>query len=721
MTEATSGNEENPYLSGGDFEFTPTETLDTEEARQQAKLLQEALREHDRLYYVENDPVIADRTYDHLFSRLQDLEDAFDIPTENSPTKRVGGRPIDEFPTVEHVSPLLSIQQSGEKEDIRDWYDRMNRNLGDVEFSLEPKFDGISLALYYTNGELERAVTRGDGYEGDDVTTNAKTVPTIPLKLAGEPPEELVIRGELYMPKDGFQQYNRQRIESGEDPFANPRNATAGTIRQQDPAVVADRPLAFYAFAVIDSSDPYDSRWAAHEAFQDLGLPVSDLVERGDSFEDIANYRNRLLEERDDLNVEIDGTVIKVNGRDKQERVGATDSHPRWAFAYKFPPRTGQTTLRDVVVQVGRTGRLTPVALLDPVDVGGVTVSRASMHNPDWIAENGIGIGDRVEVERAGDVIPQVADVVEADGDGHFEFPDECPVCGSDVERDGPMAHCSGGLACDAQRRRSVQYYASRDGMDIDGLGESTVRQVMDAGLVENVADLYTLDTTELTALERMGETSANNLVTAIDETREPPLDDFITALGIREVGGTVAKTLAREFGTFEAFRNAGAGELQAVDEIGPVTAERIADFFDSAANQEVINGLLEHVTPQEMEFDEGTAFEGMTIVFTGALPERSRSEASDIVEREGGNVTSSVSGNTDLLVVGSGAGQSKQDDAEENDVETISGEEFAERLNAVEGGDGEDENVEVAADGGDDEDTGADDDGMATLDDFGA
>ncbi len=709
--------DENPYLTGEEFNFDPIDALDTTEGRQQAELLQEALREHDRLYYVENNPRIADRTYDMLFKRLQNLEEAFDIPRENSPTQRVGGRPIDEFPTVEHVSPLLSIQQSGEKEDVKDWYDRMQRELsGEVEFTLEPKFDGISLALYYEGGELQQAVTRGDGYEGDDVTVNAKTVPTIPLKLNGNPPEELVVRGELYMPKDGFQEYNREQIENGEDPFANPRNACAGTIRQQDPNVVASRPLAFYAFAVIESSDPYDSRWEEHKSFQDFGLPVNEHVELASDFEEITNYRDNLLEQRDDLNVELDGTVLKVNNRTQQESIGATDNHPRWAFAYKFPPRTGTTTLRDVVIQVGRTGRLTPVALLDPVDVGGVTVSRASMHNPDWIAENGIGIGDRVEIERAGDVIPQVADVVEENGEGHFEFPTECPVCGSDVERDGPMAFCSGGLACDAQRRRSVQYYASRDGMDIEGLGESTVRQLMDAGLVESVADLYTLEKEELTKLERMGEKSAENLLQAVEETREPPLNDFVTALGIREVGGTVAKTLAREFGTFEAFRDADVGELQSISEIGPVTAERIADFFNSPANQEVLNDLLEFVTPQEIEFEQGTEFDGQTIVFTGSLPNRSRSAASEIVEREGGNVTSSVSGNTDLLVIGSGAGQSKQDDAEENNVTTVPAEEFATRLDEIEQGNTNQDDADTT----DEEESNEDDTSeRVTLDDF--
>lgn len=712
MTDAHQPDD-NPYLTGDYDDFEPVESLSHQDAEEQADKLQAAIQEHNRLYYVESNPIIADRTYDELFARLQTLEEEFNLPSANSPTQRVGGEPIDEFDTFEHTEPLLSIQQSGEKADVKAFHDRMKDALGtpDIEYVCEPKFDGISLALYYMNGELDRVVTRGDGQEGDDVTANAKTVPSIPLSLSDDAPDTLVVRGELYMPKDGFQAHNRERIENDEDPFANPRNATAGTIRQQDPKIVAERPLAFYAFEVLHSSDPWNSRWEEHTAFPSIGLPVSEEVKRANSLEDLLAYRNDLLDRRDDLNVAIDGVVLKLNNHTERKQVGYTSSHPRWAFAYKFPPRTGETTLRDIVIQVGRTGRMTPVALLDPVDVGGVTVSRANLHNPEWIAETDLGIGDTVTVERAGDVIPQVADIVEHDSDSYYVFPDTCPVCNSDVEQDGPIARCTGGLSCDAQRRRSVEYYASRGGMDIDGLGERTVRQLIDAGLVQDIADLYTITVADIAALEGMGEQSATKLVSSIDDTTEPTFVDFVTALGIREVGRSVAKLLAREFGTFDALKTASTSELEAVDEIGPVTAERVRDFFDSPGNQQVLSRLLKHVTPQEHTVEGGDAFADQTIVFTGSLPDRTRTEATELIEREGGNVTSSVSGATDLLVVGDGAGARKQEQAEENDVETVPAADFEQQLNTLDN-DGDDEEDSESSTEPDD----VDDDGQTDL-----
>lgn len=682
MTEDTP-SVTNPYVWSPGTDFTPVSEVQESEAQEQAELLREAIREHDRRYYVQDDPIIADRTYDTLFSRLQELEETFGLGTEDSPTRRVGGEPIEEFPTVEHVSPMLSIEQSGDETDVRGFNSRVARESGEdpVEYICEPKFDGISLALYYEDGVLDKAVTRGDGYEGDDVTQNARTVQSIPLRLQGNIPEFLVVRGELFMPRDGFQEYNRSRIEQDKDPFANPRNATSGTIRQQDPSIVANRPLAYYAFEVLESSSPWESRLEEHEAFAKMGLPISDLVEPTTGIDEAIQYRNNILEARDDLNVEIDGVVIKVNDRDSQEKLGKTSSHPRWAFAYKFPPRSGETTLRDVGLQIGRTGRVTPVALLDPVDVGGVTVSRASLHNPDQIAELGVDTGDRVRVERAGDVIPQVAEVTESKSDSHYTFPDTCPVCDSAIEREGPMARCTGGLSCASQKRRSIEHYTSRKGIDVDGFGEKTVKQLLDAGLLDDVADLYELEVGDVKALDGFGEQSAQKLITALDETREPELADFITALGIREVGPTVARSLAREFESFENLRNASEDELQAVNDIGPVTVDRIQDFFNSPGNAEVLDRFLDQVDPQEVEETGGDAFEGLTIVFTGALPSYTRGEAAEIIEREGGRVTSSVSGVTDILVVGEGAGARKQEQAEENGVDTRSGEEFEEIL----------------------------------------
>ena len=678
-------DEDNPYLRTPRTEFEPLEELAEDDAREQVEHLRAAIREHDRRYYVENDPIIADRTYDTLFTRLQDLEDAFDLSHPDSPTRSVGGEPLESFETVEHVAPMLSIDASGEAEDVREFDDRVHREVGTVDYVCEPKFDGVSMAFIYEDGSLERAVTRGDGREGDDVTANARTIGSVPQRLHGDHPDFLAVRGEVYMPKDAFQAHNRDRIERGEDPFANPRNATAGTIRQLDPAVVADRPLEVFFFDVLEASELEDSHREELERFPEFGLRVNDRVEVVDSIDDAIDYRDRLLEIRDDLNYEIDGTVIKVDDREAREELGRTARHDRYAYAYKFPARAEITPIADVAVQVGRTGRVTPVALLEPVDVGGVTVSRASLHNPEEIAEKNVNVGDTVRVQRAGDVIPYVEEVVEKDSEGHYDLPEHCPVCDSAIERDGPMAFCTGGLACDAQLRRSIGYYASDDGLDLEGLGEKSVRQLVDAGLLESVADLYKLERDELTELEGWGETSAENLLSEIEASREPPLADFLSALGIPHVGPTTARELAREFATFEAVREAAKTDperLEGVDDVGETVAQQIHDFFASKANAAAVDDLLEHVSPQESDLEHGgDALEGLTVVFTGSLEGVTRGEAQDIVEAHGANATGSVSGNTDYLVVGENPGQTKRDDAAANDVPIIDEDEFRELL----------------------------------------
>ncbi len=689
---AADAEGDNPYLEDPPTEFEPVDETDADRAREQAALLREAIRYHDRRYYVEADPVVADRTYDALFDRLRALEAAFDLRTEDSPTRRVGGEPVDEFDTVEHVEPMLSLDYGDDPDDVRAFDERVRERLADgdpvdVAYVCEPKFDGVSLSLVYEDGRLQRAVTRGDGREGDDVTRNARTIRAIPQRLAGDPPETLVVRGEVYMPKAAFQAHNRERIERGEDPFANPRNATAGTLRQQDPAVVAERPLSFFAFDVQAASATFDRHSDALAAFPEFGLPVCDRVETVADVEGAIDYRDRLLADREALDYEIDGAVLKVDDRAAREELGATARHYRWAYAYKFPARTEETTLRDVVVQVGRTGRLTPVALLDPVDVGGVTVSRASLHNPEQIADLGVAVGDRVRVERAGDVIPQVAEVVEDRSAGHFEFPDTCPVCDSPVERDGPMAFCSGGLGCPAQARRSIEHYASRSGLDVEGLGEKVVRELVDEGLIETVADLYDLDerADELRALEGWGERSVANLLDEIEAAREPPLPEFLAALGIPDVGPATARGLAREFGTFEALRAAAeAGDreaLQAVDDVGPAVADSVVDFFGGEANAAVLEALLAHVDPRPVETDDaGDALDGETFVFTGSLSV-ARSDAEALVERHGGSATGSVSGNTDYLVVGDNPGTTKRQDAEAEGVPKLDEAAFADLL----------------------------------------
>ncbi|NLV14261.1 NAD-dependent DNA ligase LigA [Haloarcula argentinensis] len=678
---------ENPYLSDPRTEFEPVETIDAETARDQADQLREAIRDHDYRYYVENDPAIGDRAYDALFTRLQRLESAFDLDTDGSPTQRVGGEPLDELPDVEHVARMGSIDQGGEEADVREFDERVRGRLDtdDVQYFCEPKFDGLSVEIVYEDGVYQRAATRGDGEVGEDVTENVRTISSVPQRLRGEYPEYLAVRGEVYIPRDAFTAFNRERVERGEDPFANPRNAAAGTLRQLDPSVTAERPLSVFFFGVLDASVDFESHSELHERFPEWGLRVCDRTAVVDDIAAAIDYRNEQQQARDDLDYEIDGVVIKVDDMDACDALGSTARAPRWAFAYKFPARKEETTVRDIVVQVGRTGRLTPVALMDPVEVGGVTVSRASLHNPSLIADLGVDVGDRVRIKRAGDVIPDVVEVLDDDGDGHFEFPETCPACDSPVERDGPMAFCTGGLTCPAQRERSVEHYASRDALDIEGLGEKAVQQLLDADLVSDPADLYELTVEDLTDLEGWGETSARNLVEEMDGAREPPLADFLVALGIPEVGTVTARNLAQEFGTFEAILDAAdegdTDAFEAVPDVGEAVARSIVEFFEGEGNRAVIDRLLDYVDPQAAEETGGDALDGLTFVFTGSLDGYTRSDAQELVERNGGSATSSVSGNTDYLVLGDNPGQRKQDDAAEHDVTTLTEAEFEELL----------------------------------------
>ena len=728
---------DNPYVEDPPTEFDPVEEVDEQTAREQAAQLREALRFHDRRYYVHADPVIPDRDYDALLSRLQELEAAFDLDTGGSPTQRVGGEPLDEFDTVEHVAPMRSIDSSGDVEDVREFdrrvYDRLGLARGDegderddegggatdddesdgeddatrstdggqssltdydastsraaddagvVRYFCEPKFDGVSVEVVYEDGEFVRAATRGDGEKGDDISANVRTIRSVPLRLTGDYPAFLAVRGEIFMPREAFQQYNRERVERGDDPFANPRNATAGTVRQLDPAVTAERPLDCFFFDVLDSTHEFETQHGRQGALPEWGLKTNHRTALVDDIEEAIAYRDDLVEDRDDVDYEVDGAVFKVDDLGQCERLGSTSRAPRWAYAYKLPARTEETILRDVVVQVGRTGRLTPVALLDPVDVAGVTVSRASLHNPDQIRDLGVAVGDRVRIERAGDVIPYVAEVVENNAEGHFEFPDTCPVCDSAVEHDGPLAFCTGGLGCPAQLRRAIEHYVSRGGLDIEGLGEQKLDQLVETGLVESIPDLYDLTVEDLADLEGWGETSAENLVAELEAATEPPLDDFLTALGVPEVGPTTARSLASTFGTLEAVMDADEGSLRKVDDVGETVAHEIREFFGSERNREVVEALRERgVSPQEVEVETDAALDGLTFVFTGSLDGLTRGEAQDLVERHGANATSSVSGNTDYLVAGEGAGQSKRDDADANGVPALSQAEFEELL----------------------------------------
>ena len=697
--------DENRYVESPPTDFEPVESLSATAAAEQAALLRDAIREHDHRYYIEADPLIPDETYDQLFARLQELETAFELPVETSPTQRVGGEPLDELATVEHIAPMRSIDNSTDSEAVREFDKRVREGLDAngfdpdaVAYVCEPKFDGLSVEVVYENGEYVRAVTRGDGIEGDDVTEQVRTIPSIPGQLRGDPPALLAVRGEVYMPRDAFTAYNEELIERGEEPFANPRNAAAGTLRQLDPAVVAERPLAVFFFDVLGweiagkreasnteepdiTRDRPDSHWAELDAFDAFGLRRTHRVERVEEIEEAIEYRNRLGDDRDGLDYEIDGVVIKVDDRAACDALGSTARAPRWAFAYKFPPRTAMTTVEAVTVQVGRTGRLTPVAELDPVDVGGVTVSRATLHNPAEIEALGVNVGDRVRIYRAGDVIPYVPEVVEKRSEGAYVFPERCPVCDAPVERDGPLAFCTGGLGCPAQLERAIEHWARRDALDIEGLGPERVEQLHDAGLVESLPDLYDLTVEALTDLEGWGETSAKNLVSALDETRNPPLDAFLAGLGIPDVGATTARALAQHFGDLDSLLAADEAALRDVDDVGPEVAASIRGFLDTAENRAAIEGLRERgVEPESVDMGTGDELAGLTFVFTGSLS-TTRGEAQAHVEAHGANATSSVSGNTDYLVAGENPGQSKRDDADAADVPVIDEAAFADVL----------------------------------------
>ena len=722
MSDESGG--ENPFLHDPPTDFRAVERIEREAAREQVADLREAIRHHDRRYYVDADPEIADRTYDALFERLRRLEEAFEMEAETSPTARVGGPVADELDTVEHVAPMLSIDSSGDADDVRafaegvrdragpaaggtggtgnaagdgdsggertlDEYgtgdggegdtesggERGEANAGDesaARFVCEPKFDGISVEVVYEEGEYVRAATRGDGERGEDITENVRVIPSIPSRLADGAPDFLAVRAEIFMPREAFREYNADRVARDEDPFANPRNAVAGTVRQLDSRIVAERPLSCFFFDTVDSSRAFETRTEMYDLFREWGLRVTDRIETTDDIEQFVDYRDALLDERDDLPYEVDGAVVKVNDIDTCDRLGATSRAPRWAFAHKLPARSGETPIRSVTVQIGRTGRATPVAMLSPVDVGGVTVSRASLHNPVQMGELGVGPGDVIEVARAGDVIPHVEGVVTSNsGAKTFDFPDRCPACDSAIERDGPLAYCTGGTACPRQLVGALAHYASRSALDIEGLGDERVEQLVETDTVESVPDLYDLDPGELADMEGWGERSAENLVAELRDKMTPPLSDFLVALGIPDVGPTTARALAREFGSVEALADADEESLRAVDDIGPAVAEGIWGFFADERNRETVDRLLDEagIRPRAPAETGGDALDGLTFVFTGTLSEMTREEAETLVERHGANATGSVSGNTDRLVAGENPGASKTNAAAEEGV----------------------------------------------------
>jgi len=655
--------------------------------------LRTEIRRHDHLYYVLDCPEITDAEYDALYRELVKLEEEFpELVTPDSPTRRVGGAPLDRFEQVTHRIPMLSLGNAFTDSDIADFDARVKRVLGlsageEITYVCEPKLDGLAVELVYENGVLAVGSTRGDGFVGENVTQNLKTVKSIPLRLKGEnPPTLLEVRGEVFLPLAAFQRLNAQREEEGEPPFANPRNAAAGSIRQLDPRITARRPLTIFCYAPGDlRGAEFATQWELLAALQGWGLPVTSLARRVTGVSGVLAFYREMTEKRDALPYEIDGVVVKVDSFALQRELGETNRSPRWAVAVKFPPRQAVTVIEDIVPSVGRTGVITPTANLRPVEISGVTVSRATLHNWEEMERKDIRIGDTVVIERAGDVIPAVVRVLteKRSGDERFlPIPSACPECGSEVVKipDEVAVRCMG-LSCPAQIRESIIHFASRNAMDIDGLGEKYIEQLLRLGLVRNVADLYTLTKDDFMRFDRMGDKLAENLLNAIEASKKRELSRFIFALGIRHVGEHTAKLLATAFGSIDNLARATEAELLSIREIGPQVAQSITTFFHNEGNRETIRRMVAAgVEPTVEEKKVGGRFTGKTFVFTGSLTRFSRSEAQKMAENEGGHAAGSVSKKTDYVVAGAEAG-SKLAKARDLGIRVLTEDEFLKML----------------------------------------
>jgi len=647
--------------------------------------LRSALDEHNYRYYVLDDPGIPDAEYDRLFRELQALEAEHpELESADSPTQRVGSSAETSFEEVVHRLPMLSLDNAFNEDELRDFDRRVRERLGtdkDVEYVCEPKLDGLAVSLHYEHGSLTRAATRGDGYAGEDITANIRTIPSVPLRLRGSDVPDLVeVRGEVYMPLAGFEALNSRLENQGEKAFVNPRNAAAGSLRQKKSTVTARRPLEMcaYSVAVTDESLLPDTQWEGLQQVRRWGFRINPEMRKAVGAAECLEAYEELLQKRGELPYEIDGIVFKVNRLEYQQTLGFVSRAPRWAIAQKFPAQEELTVVEDVEFQVGRTGAVTPVARLKPVFVGGVTVSNATLHNMDEIRRLDVHIGDTVFIRRAGDVIPKVVKVVLEKRPAHapsVELPKQCPVCDSDViQIEGEaIARCSGGLFCPAQRKEAIRHFASRKALDIEGLGDKWIDILVDQNMVKTVADIYLLTTKDLTRLERMGEKSAANLIEAIDRSRRPVLWRFLYALGIREVGEATAKSLASHFGTLEAIAEAGEDALIAVPDVGPIVAGHIKSFFAQPHNRETLQALRaagvewqeEHITTGERPL------QGQTWVLTGTLSGLTRDEARAKLESLGAKVAGSVSKKTSCVVAGEAAG-SKLTKAEQLGVQVM-------------------------------------------------
>ena len=675
--------------------------MDKDAALKRIRELRGEIERHNRLYYQLDEPEISDAEYDRMLNELMELEDKYAdfIDVTDSPSRRVGAAPLEKFATVTHLTPMLSLANAFSDEEIVEFENRIKRALGDddkIDYVAEPKIDGVAVNLIYENGIFKTGSTRGDGFVGEDVTQNLKTISSIPLKIKEGKyaiPDRVEVRGEVYIRLADFRRLNARREERGEPLFANPRNAAAGSLRQLDPRITRRRPLDIYCYSIGELEGvSFNTHWEILEALRQWGFRTNENIRYAPAINSCAEYYREMIEKRLTLPYEIDGAVIKVNSLELQARLGAVSRSPRWAIACKFPAMQETTIVKDIEVSVGRTGALTPIAYLEPVRVGGVIVSRASLHNLDEIRKKDVRKGDTVIVQRAGDVIPEVVKVIESrrpPGAQVFEMPESCPVCGSRVVRlEGEAAFRCIDIACPAQVKENIRHFAARGAMDIEGVGEKLTSALVDAGLVKDPADLYYLKKEDLVNMERMAEKSASNILAAIESSKAPHLDKFIYALGIRHVGEHVAKLIVGRFGSLDAIMAASEEELGAVEGIGPIIARSIGQFFREPENRQVIEKLrAAGVRPVEKKAPPETAgalsLQGKKFVFTGSMEKLKRNDARQIVESLGGEVSESVTKKTDFVVTGEDPG-SKLEKARSLGIRILTEKEFLDMTEGI-------------------------------------
>lgn len=663
--------------------------ISKKEAEAQINELREKIIYHERKYYVDNDPQISDYEFDLLIKQLQELEEQFpDLITPDSPTQRVGEQPLEGFPSVEHKTPMLSLDNCYSFEDLKEFEERIKKILPaeDIQYTAELKIDGVGISVRYAGQKLIQAVTRGDGIWGDEVTSNVKTIRSLPLRISDD--REVEVRGEIYLPFKSFIQINKERAEKGEPLFANPRNAAAGSIRMLDPKVVASRRLDIFLYSLFIDGKQLETQWQALQRLNERGFKINPESALCSNLNEVLDFYNQWKEKRDSLDYDADGIVIKVNSTKQQQRLGFTAKFPRWAISFKFPARQATTTVNDIIIQVGRTGALTPVAILEPVKLSGITISRATLHNQDEIERKDIRINDHVLIERSGDVIPKVVSVMKEQRSGtekKFVFPENCPVCFSRVFKpeNEAVSRCIN-PSCPAILRESLLHFSSRRAMNIEGLGESLVDQLIREKMISNLADIYSLKKEDLAELERMGDKSSQNLLDEIEASKNNSLARLIYSLGIRHVGERTAQILAAHFRNMDSLSKATEEELISLNDVGPKVAESIVFFFRQPENIDLINKLKSaglNFTSRSEENQAEQPLAGKTFVITGKLESYSRDKAKEMIESLGGTVTSSVSKNTDYVIVGEDPG-SKLEKARSLNIPLLDEEGFRNLLN---------------------------------------